>query len=219
MQARLSKDGIFNDPKWYRENPFTQSGFGLPNCTCYAWGRAYELLGSRPKLPMGNAGTWYKNCTAYEKGQEPRVGAVVVWSGNTYGHVGVVERILANGDIMVSQSNYNRAFQEPHRNDPSFFWVETAKKKDGYRFPWSRKYGHKLEGFIYLPIEEEERKEVEDVKRYNKIEEVPEWGRETVQKLIDKGALQGDGGNLNLSEDMLRVFVINDRAEAYDKKD
>lgn len=34
---RLTDTGILNNPKWYAQNPFYQSNFGLPNCTCYAW--------------------------------------------------------------------------------------------------------------------------------------------------------------------------------------
>ena len=47
----------------------------------------------------------------------------------------------------------------------------------------------------------------EEVKRYNTIEEIPEWGRATIQSLIDKGCF-ADTKHLNLSEDMVRVFVI-----------
>ena len=46
--------------------------------------------------------------------------------------------------------------------------------------------------------------------RYNKISEVPSWGKDTAQKLIDK-KLIADKNNMNLSEDMLRVFVMLDR--------
>ena len=51
--------------------------------------------------------------------------------------------------------------------------------------------------------------------RYNNLNEIPAWAKETIQKLIAKGLLQGDGSNLNLSEDMIRIFVINDRAGLY----
>ena len=44
------------------------------------------------------------------------------------------------------------------------------------------------------------------------MEKVPEWAKETVQKVVDKGALKGDeNGNLNLSGDLTRVLVILDR--------
>lgn len=51
---------------------------------------------------------------------------------------------------------------------------------------------------------------------YNTIGEVPDWGRDTVQKLIDKGYLLGGGDGLDLTITMLRLLVINDRAGLYD---
>lgn len=44
-------------------------------------------------------------------------------------------------------------------------------------------------------------------KRYNNINEVPEWGKSAVRLLINKGAI-ADANKLDLSEDMLRVLVI-----------
>ena len=58
-------------------------------------------------------------------------------------------------------------------------------------------------------------KEVDEV-RYNTVEECPDWARETVQKLIDKGYLGGNGQGLDLSHDMVRVLVIQDRAGNFD---
>lgn len=71
-----------------------------------------------------------------------------------------------------------------------------------------------------LPIEmplwgaQNETKE-ENEMRYNTIDEVPSWAQATIQKLVKKGFLNGDGKNLNLSEDMIRILVINDRAGMY----
>lgn len=58
------------------------------------------------------------------------------------------------------------------------------------------------------------------IDRYNKVSDMPEWARKEAQELIDSGALKGDeNGNLNLSEDMLRVLLINKRyAEQLNKK-
>ena len=58
-------------------------------------------------------------------------------------------------------------------------------------------------------------KEVEEV-RYNTVSECPGWARETVQKLIDKGYLGGNGQGLDLSHDMVRLLVIQDRAGNFD---
>nr|DAQ86686.1 MAG TPA: N-acetylmuramoyl-L-alanine amidase [Caudoviricetes sp.] len=53
-------------------------------------------------------------------------------------------------------------------------------------------------------------------KVYDTVDAVPAWGKETVQKLINKGFLQGDDkGKLALSTDLLRLLVINDRAHLY----
>lgn len=51
---------------------------------------------------------------------------------------------------------------------------------------------------------------------YETIEEVPEWARPTVRKLMGKGILQGDGSGLGLTYDLTRVLVINDRAGLYE---
>ena len=47
--------------------------------------------------------------------------------------------------------------------------------------------------------------------RYNSTNECPEWARETVRRLVEKGFLRGDGESLSLSEDILRMLVILDR--------
>lgn len=60
--------------------------------------------------------------------------------------------------------------------------------------------------------------EEDDVKRYNTIEEIKQgagWATDTVQKLIDRKIITGNGVGLNLSEDMLRMLVFNDRAGLY----
>lgn len=52
---------------------------------------------------------------------------------------------------------------------------------------------------------------------YNYIDNnMPKWARPTIQKLVDKGILQGDENGLGLTDDLLRVLVINDRAGLYD---
>ena len=48
---------------------------------------------------------------------------------------------------------------------------------------------------------------------YNSIDEVPDWGREAIERRIREGVLQGTGSGLGLSQDLLRVWVIQDREE------
>ena len=61
---------------------------------------------------------------------------------------------------------------------------------------------------------EETKEEEREMKRYDSIEELPEWAKPTITKMCDKELLRGDGDTLDLSEDMLRVFVVLDRAGA-----
>ena len=87
-------------------NDYYKTGYGMPNCTAYAWGRAYEILKSKPKLCMGNAYEWYgynKRNGYYNYGRSPRLGAIACWSR---GHVAVVEKIVGD-TITISESHYS----------------------------------------------------------------------------------------------------------------
>lgn len=61
-------------------------------------------------------------------------------------------------------------------------------------------------------------------KNYQTIDDVPEFAKAAVQKLVDQGALSGTGGttngkpNLNLSYDLVRTIVILDRLGTFEKK-
>lgn len=50
---------------------------------------------------------------------------------------------------------------------------------------------------------------------YKNYADVPGWGKPTVKRLMDAGALSGDGAGLNLPYDLLRALVINDRMGLY----
>lgn len=56
---------------------------------------------------------------------------------------------------------------------------------------------------------------------YKFIENIPDWGRPTVQKCLDKKFMSGTGMEgdkvvLNISSDLLRAIVLLDRAGAFD---
>ena len=72
---------------------------------------------------------------------------------------------------------------------------------------------------VFRSDSDEEEKEVQEEMVYNYIDEnMPDWAKPTVQKLIAKGALKGDEkGQLMLTGTMLRLFVIHDRMGVYDK--
>ena len=138
---RLTDEGISGNPYWYSDNPLYQYGYGLPNCTCDAWGRFWEEAGSqyRPNLSTGNAEDWYNYSDGYERGSEPALGAVLCLADGPYsgdGHVCVVEEINSDGSITCSNSAWGG----------DYFYLSTLYPPDylpiaGYRF----------QGFIYNP--------------------------------------------------------------------
>lgn len=72
---------------------------------------------------------------------------------------------------------------------------------------------------ILAPVESE----VEEL-RYNKLSEMPDYAVSTVKKMMDLGMLKGSGktfdeygypADVDLSIDMIRVFVVHDQAGIY----
>ena len=55
------------------------------------------------------------------------------------------------------------------------------------------------------------KEEDDDMKYYEKVSELPSWAKPTIQKVIDKGVLKGDGSGLHLSEDNMKMFIYMDR--------
>lgn len=153
---RLSRVGMEGSQWWYSSgNWFWANGYGLPNCTCYAYGRWGEILGAFENLPLRNAGWWYTDWRSqpYQHGlptDPPALGAIMCWHSptnpDTYrGHVAIVEVIHSNGDVTISQSGY-----------PSpYFWTTRLSPSNGYLASWMRQGGrdYVFQGFIYLPGE------------------------------------------------------------------
>lgn len=115
-----------------------KDGSVLPNCTGYAWGRMYELIGEKPLLPKTDARTWYPAFEGYARGRSPALGAVACWAGTKYGHVAIVESIGPDY-IMCSQSNYGGA---------RFEYVKCIRGASGYI---SAMGNTAFQGFIYCP--------------------------------------------------------------------
>lgn len=82
---------------------------------------------------------------------------------------------------------------------------------------WWRKFGLSMSNFR-ARVQEilDSKKEVENMTdnltRYNTINEMPDYAKSTIEKLVNKGYLKGDGNGFDLSLDMVRMFVILDRA-------
>ena len=63
-------------------------------------------------------------------------------------------------------------------------------------------------------------KEDDDEVKYQKYENVPEWGKTAVKYVMDKGYMSGTGnGNIDLTESMLRMIVILYNAGVFGNKE
>lgn len=137
---RLSAPSATNKYYYSDINPFYKWGYGMPNCTAYAFGRAYEILKTEPKLSWGNAEEWYgynKSNGYYSYGQTPKLGAVACWHyDGGGGHVAVVEKI-ENGQITFSNSAWNGT---------NFYlsYASTDDKNAGGASWWN------FDGYIYI---------------------------------------------------------------------
>lgn len=179
---------------YYKDNVFYKSGYGMPNCTCYAWGRFYELLNKlgvsgKPKLQTSNAENWYQEEKTYQKGQTPKLGSVIVWScgkihepSDGSGHVMVVEEIYDNGDVLCSGSDYKGRL----------FYTQKFTKSSGYKLS-SSKHKYTFDGFIYLPKDFTTETPIQDDTKVKELEaEIEKLNtyisaqEKTIQELNDK---------------------------------
>lgn len=121
----------------------------LHNCVGYAYGRFNEIggWGSCKYLRPVNAENFIQYKGDLEVGQEPRLGACMVWqkgatlkSSDGAGHVAIVEKIISPTEIVTSESGW--AAKNP-------FWTQTRKK--GTNGNWGEGSGYKFLGFIYNP--------------------------------------------------------------------
>lgn len=66
-------------------------------------------------------------------------------------------------------------------------------------------------------VQQVEKLTLEKERIYHYTKELPDWAKPTIQKLMDKGIYRGASeSDLSLSETLMRVLVINDRAGLYD---
>ena len=136
-----------NDEFYGTKNPFTNTYYSmfkrhplfLGNCTHYCYGRMSEVMKKNCNLPTCNAENWYDK-TNFPKSKVPKIASVVVWrhKNKSGGHVGFIEEIKSNGDLVVSMSGWNSFL----------FKTRVVTKASGYVYS-----DYKLVGFIHCPIE------------------------------------------------------------------
>ena len=90
---------------------YSGNKYAYGNCTAYAYDRRVELGLAAPVSAAGgtwgNATTWDNYASGdsrFTVSNVPSVGAIIQNDGG-YGHVGIVEEVLPNGDIKISEMN------------------------------------------------------------------------------------------------------------------
>ena len=160
--SKLEPTDMWMNPCWYSnaneywDDTNTGHPWGLPNCTCYVWGRLLELGATNLTLCTGNAGSYWEYGDGYQRGQAPRQGALACWycSGSIgKGHVAIVEEV--NGtDIVISDSDYvaiaDKTKRENVWDNPHYFSRTTMSPP--YNFNGNSGL-YTFQGFIYVPIQ------------------------------------------------------------------
>ena len=136
--------------------------------------------------------------------------------GNTSSAVGVVD----NGGCVAKKSyslNYTRI---AGYGRPNYNLIEEDELMSKEYDELKAKNEKQDEIIDIMGKEIQELKEATTPVIYDYIDEnMPDWAKPTIQKMKDKGFLQGDEeGRLGLTMEMLRLFVTNDRAGVYDHR-
>ena len=177
------------------------SGSGYPWCMAFVqW--CYQMAGVRLPLKTASCGAllrFYKTTDPACFITDPQPGDIVIFDfpgGADTDHTGIFESAAGN---MVTTIDGN-----------------TGTTSDANGGAVMRRTRDKSAVKAYIRPRELE----DDMPRYNTIKEIEAaapWAVATIKKLMDRKALNGDGAGLNLSDDMLRLFVVNDRMGLYGK--
>ena len=107
-------------------------------------------------------------------------------------------------------------------------WLGQKENPNGKGWAGGAGYGEKILTILKAILATKEPEKEEPKVRYNRIAEMPSYAQPAIIKMVDGGFIGGTGSgakdennrpaDLNLSIDMIRVFVTNDRAGLYDKK-
>lgn len=95
--------GFGGGDTWYiRTGTPNRGAYAYGNCTAYTFDRRAEL-GRPVGRNWGDAGSWawYGQQAGYRVDRTPSAGAVI----QDAGHVGIVEEVLPNGDLRISEMN------------------------------------------------------------------------------------------------------------------
>ena len=180
----------------------------LPNCCGLVHGRWMESQNQTnynkyDKLCTGDAHSYYIKKDGYQRGQTPKLGAIICFDKKGgAGHVAFVEEIKNNGDVVASNSAYNG----------TRFYMKTYKKKDNYNFG-----NYKFQGFIYSPINFEKQFNLTRLlKKGCKGDDVKKLQQELIKKGYDLGKYGDDGVFGNDTYKAVKYYQIDKKLHPID---
>ncbi len=134
--------------------------------------------------------------------------------GNTSGG----STIIANGGGVCSKSYYNSNLPGTKFCTPDYDLVESEDLTMTQYEELKAENERQNEIINTMGQEIAELKTSANPMVYNYIDDnMPDWAVPTITKLVNSGALKGNENGLNLTEDLMRMLVINDRMGNYGK--
>lgn len=108
----------------------------------------------------------------------------------------------AQDGVIIGHAEGHRRGVASNHADPDYLWGAYSM-------------GYTMDGFrrdVAEAMKNGAREEALDMPRYDSVAEMPQWARADAQRLIDRGALQGNtDGKLDVSEDMIRTMIVCQR--------
>ncbi len=115
---------------------------------------------------------------------------------------------LADGVVICHSEGYRRGIASGHA-DVEHWFPRHSKSMDDFRRDVAAALAPKPEP---EPDPKPDPEEDDEMTYYKTLDEVPEYYRPTVEKLVEAGALKGTAeGVLNVSEDFCRTMTVLDR--------
>lgn len=162
-------------------------------------------------------GSYYNDCrNANSIGIEMcsviRNGVYVIPEATMQNAAKLTRALMAKYHVPISR--VCRHYDVTHKNCPEP-WVRNPNQWENFKKMLTEKEVEDMTEQQTRAIAKQEIRSAAE-KVYNRPKDCPQWAQETVQKLVNKGFLQGDeNGNLALTESLMRILVINDRAHLY----
>ncbi len=153
-----------------------------------AWHAGHTANYSRIGIELCHATTQEKFNEIWKRG---------VWLF-AYLFVNVLKIKTVTTDNLMSHAEVSNKWHESDHQDPIEYFEQFNKTVDDFR--------NDVQKEINEMIGEE------DMVVYKTINDIPDYGKDIIQKLITKGSIKGDGtGNINVSEDLVKTMVILER--------